>query len=207
MFVLFLVTSRISPSTYILWPITCPLTAFGGRWALDRVMYLYTCVSYLMTQWWGHPLIFVLPFCCNDTIVIANKWSIIMQIFLGAVPIVLKLFSKARGHLLFSNYSRNNLPKLTHDIVCWVVKVTGVQSNFILLYIPWIEAGALVESLHPECIYTHTHTHIQGYNNIPSVYNFTIVIKNSQDLIQCPWRLLAWPTAWSCRTSGSYTQQ
>ena len=34
-----------------------------------------------------------------------------MQLFLGAVPIILRLFSKARGHLLFSNYSRNNLPK------------------------------------------------------------------------------------------------
>ena len=36
-----------------------------------------------------------------------------MQLFLGAVPIILRLFSKARGHLLFSNYSRNNLPKPT----------------------------------------------------------------------------------------------
>ena len=34
-----------------------------------------------------------------------------MQLFLGAVPIILRLFSKARRHLLFSNYSRNNLPK------------------------------------------------------------------------------------------------
>ena len=34
-----------------------------------------------------------------------------MQLFLGAVPIILRLFSKAREHLLFSNYSRNNLPK------------------------------------------------------------------------------------------------
>ena len=33
-----------------------------------------------------------------------------MQLFLGAVPIILRLFSKARRHLLFSNYSRNNLP-------------------------------------------------------------------------------------------------
>ena len=31
-----------------------------------------------------------------------------MQLFLGAVPIILRLFSKARGHLLFSDYS----PKL-----------------------------------------------------------------------------------------------
>ena len=38
-----------------------------------------------------------------------------MQLFLGAVPIILRLFSKARGHLLFSNYSRNNLPKPTSD--------------------------------------------------------------------------------------------
>ena len=37
-----------------------------------------------------------------------------MQLFLGAVPIILRLFSKARGHLLFSNYSRNNLPKPTY---------------------------------------------------------------------------------------------
>ena len=34
-----------------------------------------------------------------------------MQLFLGAVPIILRLFSKARGDLLFSNYSWNNLPK------------------------------------------------------------------------------------------------
>ena len=34
-----------------------------------------------------------------------------MQLFMGAVPIILRLFSKARGHLLFSNYSQNNLPK------------------------------------------------------------------------------------------------
>ena len=34
-----------------------------------------------------------------------------MQLFPGAVPIILKLFSKARGHLLFSNYPWNNLPK------------------------------------------------------------------------------------------------
>ena len=34
-----------------------------------------------------------------------------MQLFLEVVPIILKLFSKARGHLLFSNYSWNNLPK------------------------------------------------------------------------------------------------
>ena len=38
-----------------------------------------------------------------------------MQLFLGAVPIFLRLLSKARGHLLFSNYSRNNLPKPTDD--------------------------------------------------------------------------------------------
>ena len=37
-----------------------------------------------------------------------------MQLFLGAMPIILRLFSKARGPLLFSNYSRNNLPKPTH---------------------------------------------------------------------------------------------
>ena len=34
-----------------------------------------------------------------------------MQLFLGAVLIILRLFPKARGHLLFSNYSQNNLPK------------------------------------------------------------------------------------------------
>ena len=39
-----------------------------------------------------------------------------MQLFLGAVPIILRLFSKARGHLLFSNYSRNNLPKPNHNL-------------------------------------------------------------------------------------------
>ena len=40
-----------------------------------------------------------------------------MQLFLGAVPIILRLFSKARGHLLFSNYSRNNLPKPTDHYI------------------------------------------------------------------------------------------
>ena len=34
-----------------------------------------------------------------------------MQLFLGAASIILRLFSKARGYLLFSNYSWNNLPK------------------------------------------------------------------------------------------------
>ena len=48
-----------------------------------------------------------------------------MQLFLGAVPIILRLFSKARGYLLFSNYSQNNLPKpilwtqaKTHEMTC-----------------------------------------------------------------------------------------
>ena len=40
-----------------------------------------------------------------------------MQLFLGAVPIILRLFSKARGHLLYSNYSRNNLSKPTRDVI------------------------------------------------------------------------------------------
>ena len=35
-----------------------------------------------------------------------------MQLYLGTVPIILRSFSKARGHLLFSNYFQNNLPKL-----------------------------------------------------------------------------------------------
>jgi hypothetical protein len=39
-----------------------------------------------------------------------------MQLFLGAVPIILRLFSKARGHLLFSNYSWNNLPEPTCEL-------------------------------------------------------------------------------------------
>ena len=39
-----------------------------------------------------------------------------MQVFLGAVPIILRLFSKARGHLLFSNYSWNNLPEPTREL-------------------------------------------------------------------------------------------
>ena len=34
-----------------------------------------------------------------------------MQLFLEAVHFILRLFPKARGHLLFSNYSQNNLPK------------------------------------------------------------------------------------------------
>ena len=44
-------------------------------------------------------LAFVLPFGCNDTIPdFANK-GVTMQLFLGAVPIILRLFSKAGGHL------------------------------------------------------------------------------------------------------------
>ena len=35
-----------------------------------------------------------------------------MQLFLRAVPIILRLFSKPRGHLLFSNYSQNNCQSL-----------------------------------------------------------------------------------------------
>ena len=42
-----------------------------------------------------------------------------MQLFLGAVPIILRLFSKARGHLLFSNYSWNNLPKPSCGSSIW----------------------------------------------------------------------------------------
>ena len=38
-----------------------------------------------------------------------------MQLFLGAVPIILRLFSKARRHLLLSNYSWNNLPNPTPE--------------------------------------------------------------------------------------------
>ena len=50
-----------------------------------------------------------------------------MQLFLGAVPIILRLFSKARGHLLFSNYSRNNLPKPICDRTVWTLfKLTSV---------------------------------------------------------------------------------
>ena len=36
-----------------------------------------------------------------------------MQLFLGAEFIILRLFSKVRRYLLFSNYSQNNLPKPT----------------------------------------------------------------------------------------------
>ena len=38
-----------------------------------------------------------------------------MQLFLEAVPIILKIFSKTTGHLLFSSYSQNNLPKPSHN--------------------------------------------------------------------------------------------
>ena len=40
-----------------------------------------------------------------------------MQLFLGTLPIILRLFSKVRGHLLFSNYSWNNLPEPTGSIL------------------------------------------------------------------------------------------
>ena len=38
-----------------------------------------------------------------------------MQLFLGAVLIILRLFSKARAHLLFLTYSQNNFPKPTSN--------------------------------------------------------------------------------------------
>ena len=60
-------------------------------------------------------LAFVVPFCYNDTTPDYNlqtcKGGVTMKLFLGAVPIILRLFFKARGHLLISNYSWNNLPK------------------------------------------------------------------------------------------------
>ena len=63
-------------------------------------------------------LAFVLPFCyklikitMHFRLQFANKGGVTMQLFLGAVPIILRLFSKARGCLLFSNYSGNKLPK------------------------------------------------------------------------------------------------
>lgn len=65
----------------------------------------------------------------------------------------------------------------------------GVSSTILLHHTPWIEAGALVESLHPECTNTYMYKYPSYKNNL-----------------QCPWKLLAWPKAWSCRTSGNYTQ-
>ena len=70
-----------------------------------------------------------------------------MQLFLGAVPIILRLFSKARGHLLFSNYSRNNLPKPTHGtghphVELYQFCVTVQMSYMRLHIIPvWVSAG------------------------------------------------------------------
>ena len=49
-----------------------------------------------------------------------------MQLFLGAVPIILRLFSKARGHLLFSNYSRNNLPKPSHRLLSAFIELLAM---------------------------------------------------------------------------------
>ena len=43
------------------------------------------------------------------------------RLFLGVVPIILRLFSKTKGHLLFSNYSWNNLPEPNR---CAETKVT-----------------------------------------------------------------------------------
>ena len=82
-----------------------------------------THVSYLMTQWRGYPLItrtillaFILSFAVMDTTMDCNCQlrRVTIKLFLGAVPIILRLFSKARRYLLFSNYSQNNLPKPTH---------------------------------------------------------------------------------------------
>ena len=47
-------------------------------------------------------LAFVFPFYCNDTTPDCNfptKEVSQLQLFLEAMPIILKLFSKARGHL------------------------------------------------------------------------------------------------------------
>ena len=60
-----------------------------------------------------------------------------MHLFLGAVPIILRLFTKARGHPLFSNYSRNNLPKPSswgvsyHSLLA--VLITYNHNNIIIL--------------------------------------------------------------------------
>ena len=58
-----------------------------------------------------------------------------MQLFLRAVPIILRLFSKDRGHLLFSNYSWNNLPKPT---------VGSLVSSCYVLGISQMGKGSLV---------------------------------------------------------------
>ena len=46
-----------------------------------------------------------------------------MQLFLGAVPVILKLFSEARGHLLFSNYSGIIYQSLPKCPVCFVLSL------------------------------------------------------------------------------------
>ena len=33
----------------------------------------------------------------------------------GSVPVILRLFSKTKGHLLFLNHSRNNFPELSRE--------------------------------------------------------------------------------------------
>ena len=69
-----------------------------------------------------------------------------MQLFLGAVPIIFKLFSNSKGHLLFSNYSGNNLPKPSDEPVSCVSRVLHQRPCTIfytlLLHmletIPWV---------------------------------------------------------------------
>ena len=61
-------------------------------------------------------LAFVFPFCCNDTTPDCNfptkEVSQIHNVIIsGSCAYYSQIFSKARGHLLFSNYSQNNLPK------------------------------------------------------------------------------------------------
>ena len=69
-----------------------------------------------------------------------------MQLFLGAVPIILRLFSKARGHLLFSNYSRNNLPKPIH-VYIYVLCLYSVYVS-ILARVPIAIEPPLLYSSH-----------------------------------------------------------
>ena len=51
-----------------------------------------------------------------------------MKLFLGAVPIILRLFSKARRYLLFSNYSQNNLQ---NDDETEVTKLSQNNNSFL----------------------------------------------------------------------------
>ena len=78
-----------------------------------------------------------------------------MQLILEAVLIILKLFSRARGHLLFSNYSRNNLPEPTDG---------SKKLSVLLTYILRIRSKLSIPSKSPMEVFAHELLFIKLFN-------------------------------------------